>query len=55
MKTAALTLVALMAIAPSTRIWVKAAISGTTLLLDNYSFGSTRGASDYESAAKAAL
>jgi hypothetical protein len=37
------------------KIWVKAAVSGSTLLLDNNSFGSTRGASDYESAAKAAL
>jgi len=37
------------------QIWVKAAISGATMTLDNYSFGSTRGASDYSSAAKAAL
>lgn len=37
------------------KIWVKAAVSGSTLLLDNNSFGSTRGASDYESAAKAVL
>jgi Cu/Ag efflux protein CusF len=37
------------------KIWVKAAVSGSKLLLDNNSFGSTRGASDYESAAKAAL
>jgi len=37
------------------QIWVKAAISGSTMTLDNYSFGSTRGASDYESAAKAVL
>jgi hypothetical protein len=37
------------------KIWVKAAISGSTMTLDNYSFGSTRGARDYESAAKAAL
>ena len=37
------------------KIWVKAAISGSTMTLDNYSFGSTRGAGDYESAAKAAL
>jgi hypothetical protein len=37
------------------KIWVKAAISGTTMMLDNYSFGSTRDARDYESAAKAAL
>jgi hypothetical protein len=36
-------------------IRVKAVISGSTLTLDNYSFGSTRGASDYETAAKAAL
>lgn len=37
------------------KIWVKAAISGATMTLDNYSFGSTRGPRDYESAAKAAL
>jgi hypothetical protein len=37
------------------KIRVKAVISGTTLTLDNYSFGSTRGAGDYEAAAKAAL
>lgn len=36
-------------------IRVKAVISGATLTLDNYSFGSTRGAADYEAAAKAAL
>jgi len=36
-------------------IRVKAVISGATLTIDNYSFGSTRGAADYESAAKAAL
>jgi len=36
-------------------IRVKAVISGATLTLDNYSFGSTRDARDYESAAKAAL
>lgn len=37
------------------KIWVKAAISGATMTLDNYSFGSTRDARDYASAAKAAL
>jgi hypothetical protein len=37
------------------KIWVKAVISGATMTLDNYSFGSTRGAKDYTSAAKAAL
>ena len=36
-------------------IRVKAVISGATLTIDNYSFGSTRAAADYESAAKAAL
>jgi hypothetical protein len=36
-------------------IRVKAVISGATLTLDNYSFGSTRGPRDYEAAAKAAL
>jgi hypothetical protein len=36
-------------------IRVKAVISGATLTLDNYTFGSTRAASDYEAAAKAAL
>src|SRR5215470_8737983 len=36
-------------------IRVKAVISGATLTFDNYSFGSTRGAGDYEAAAKAAL
>jgi len=36
-------------------IRVKAVISGATLTLDNYSFGSTRDAHDYEAAAKAAL
>jgi hypothetical protein len=36
-------------------IRVKAAISGSTMTLDNYSFGSTRSADDYEGAAKAAL
>jgi hypothetical protein len=36
-------------------IRVKAVIAGTTLTLDNYSFGSTRSAGDYEAAAKAAL
>jgi hypothetical protein len=30
-------------------------ISGGTMTLDNYSFGSTRSADDYEGAAKAAL
>ena len=37
------------------KIWVKAAISGSTMTLDNYSFGSTRDARDYTSAAKAVL
>jgi hypothetical protein len=37
------------------KIRVKAAINGSTMVLDNYSFGSTRDASDYTSAAKAAL
>jgi hypothetical protein len=37
------------------QIRVKAAISGSTMTLDNYSFGSTRDGRDYESAAKAAL
>ena len=37
------------------KIRVKATVSGSTLSLDNYSFGSTRGADDYEGAAKAAL
>jgi hypothetical protein len=36
-------------------IRVKAAISGSTLTFDNYSFGSTRDPGDYESAAKAVL
>jgi hypothetical protein len=36
-------------------IRVKATVSGSTLTLDNYSFGSTRDAGDYEAAAKAAL
>lgn len=36
-------------------IRVKAVISGATLTLDNYSFGSTRDAGDYAGAAKAAL
>ena len=36
-------------------IRVKAVISGATLTLNNYSFGSTRGPADYEAAAKAAL
>ena len=36
-------------------IRVKAVIAGATLTLDNYSFGSTRDARDYEGAAKAAL
>jgi hypothetical protein len=37
------------------KIWVKAAVSGATMPLDNFSFGSTRDARDYVSAAKAAL
>lgn len=37
------------------KIWVKAAVSGSTMTLDNYSFGSTRDARDYVSAAKAVL
>ena len=37
------------------KIRVKAVINGSTMTLDNYSFGSTRSASDYEGAAKAAL
>jgi hypothetical protein len=36
-------------------IRVKAVVKGSTLMLDNYSFGSTRDASDYAGAAKAAL
>jgi hypothetical protein len=36
-------------------ITLKAAVSGGTLTFDNYSFGSTRGASDYEAAVKAVL
>jgi len=36
-------------------IRVKATISGGTMTLSNYSFGSTRHADDYETAAKAAL
>jgi hypothetical protein len=36
-------------------IRVKATVSGGTLILENYSFGSTRQAWDYESAAKAVL
>jgi hypothetical protein len=36
-------------------ITLKAVVSGTTLTFENYSFGSTRGASDYEAAAKAVL
>jgi hypothetical protein len=36
-------------------IRVKAVIAGGTLTFDNYSFGSTRDASDYAGAAKAAL
>ena len=36
-------------------IRVKAVISGATLTFDNYSFGSTRDAADYEGAAKAVL
>ena len=37
------------------KIRVKATVAGGTLMIDNYSFGSTRGAADYEEAAKAAL
>ena len=37
------------------KIRVKATVSGSTLSFDNYSFGSTRGADDYQEAAKAAL
>jgi transposase len=36
-------------------IWVKGVVKGSTMTLDNYSFGSTRDARDYVSAAKAAL
>lgn len=36
-------------------ITVRAVISGSTMTLENYSFGSTRHADDYEAAAKAAL
>lgn len=36
-------------------ITLKASVSGATLTFENYSFGSTRGASDYESAAKVVL
>lgn len=36
-------------------ITMKAVVSGATLTFENYSFGSTRGASDYETAAKAVL
>ena len=38
-----------------TKIKVKVVISGSSMVIENYSFGSTRGADDYESAAKAAL
>jgi hypothetical protein len=34
---------------------VKATVSGGTMTLENYSFGSTRGADDYVTAGKAAL
>src|SRR5262249_27109306 len=37
------------------KIKVKAQISGDTMTLENYSFGSTRHADDYETAAKASL
>ena len=37
------------------KIRVKATVSGGTLTLENYSFGSTRHADDYEAAGKAAL
>jgi len=37
------------------QIRVKATIAGSTLTFDNYTFGSTRAADDYESAAKASL
>jgi hypothetical protein len=37
------------------KITVKATIAGSTLTISNYSFGSTRHADDYETAAKAAL
>jgi len=37
------------------KIRVKAVINGDTMILDNYSFGSTRGADDYATAVKAAL
>lgn len=36
-------------------IRVKAVVSGSTMTLSNYSFGSTRAAGDYETAAKAGL
>ena len=36
-------------------ITLKASVSGSTLTFDNYSFGSTRDARDYEGAAKAVL
>jgi hypothetical protein len=38
-----------------TKIKVKVVISGSSMTIENYSFGSTRDAEDYESAAKAAL
>ena len=38
-----------------TTIRVKAVVSGSTLVLENYTFGSTRGASDYETAIKAGM
>jgi len=37
------------------KITVKATVVGGTLTISNYSFGSTRHADDYETAAKAAL
>ena len=37
------------------KITVKATVSGSTLTIANYSFGSTRHTDDYETAAKAAL
>jgi hypothetical protein len=37
------------------KIRLKATVKGTSLLLENYSFGSTRRASDYEGAVKASL
>jgi hypothetical protein len=37
------------------KIRVKATVSGGTMTIENYSFGSTRGADDYVTAGKAAL